>query len=223
MDGRGSSAYRKGWSWKAAYDAAMTRVRRVLPWLIGVLVVGLVIGGIAAVGGFKPRNYRIDVQPNVPIDVGPATLWIERAVVQRDSLNKEKWSVRVQMKCQLNVDDSLTGGGITYALTNHDAVQIGDMSTGTLIKGERPYLRIGPTGQNAALGKNDLSPGLPAQPCQFHFEMPTGYEPKDSLRMILFELEYRSSSYVSSTTFEDRTWLPGANFYRLDVPTEIQQ
>lgn len=201
----------------------MKRSRRLLPWLIGAVVIALIIGSVAAVGGFKERNYRVNVQPNEAIDVGPATLWIDHAILQLDSLSKSKWNVRVQMKCQLNETNSLTGGGVSYALTNHDAVQIGDMSTGELIRGERPYLRIGPIGKNDSMAKNDLSPGLPPQPCQMHYEMPADYQPTDSLRMVIYQLEYRESSYVSSTTFQDKSWLPGPNYYRLDIPTKIER
>lgn len=203
-------------NWQPPQDDDHDDGRRGLPGLakaaIVVLAVAVVIGGIWALGGFKPRtDERTVVQPGQLVKSGPYELAFTDATVQKikDYDDSIKWTLIVKGTGRTTGDKSIspmTGGNGMFVAKDPLTVETPESDSATIGTG------------NGLESASDFTPGLAPVPYQVEFTFSERYEPSKDVQFGVSEVEYTNPLVLDN---DEKTWNNGRDIFVYRLPLTV--
>lgn len=202
---------------RAPPPSPLARASRWTPALVVAVIIlslALVLGGVWALGGFEKRtDLLIDRSAGDVIETGPYVFSFAEATVQRntDFNDKVYWKVLVNGTGRTTGDISIappSSGDVAYFISRDPkSAQV-----------QHPYTqRIGER-QSITESATRFTPGLPATAYQIEFRYDDTYVPTQTLRFLVFQLEFVDDSLLGD---QDKRWRRAQHAYLLDLPLTV--
>ena len=176
--------------------------------LIGTLTLALAITATWVAGGFERREALVPAEVDEPLDLGPVTITLHRALARPGTVD-------VAATCELTADtaDSLTGYAVGDAAIS--AIRVDDVATNS----DYTSFEFGveTTDTLGSQTRDTMSPGLGPMPCVLGFSYPLG-EYGDKIIIGINRLEYVDLSNVKTESSENRNWESSPNGYVVEMP-----
>ncbi|MVA74924.1 hypothetical protein GC722_02610 [Auraticoccus sp. F435] len=193
---------------------------RVPRWVrvgVPVLVLALLLGLVAALGGFERRTDRLTVMaPGAELDCHQLVYTFDSATVRRTQGVDGVW------EHQLTVS-----GTVRNPTDEPQAPRYGEF--GSLVVRGVPgpltatieAVALGSSFEELSVNTRDfVAPGAPALPLEVRFTLPDDYEPSDVVLLGAFEMEY-TDNYVLGLGGGQRSWNKTDDAYAVYLPLTV--
>jgi hypothetical protein len=178
----------------------------------GVVAIALTVLAVWGLGGFRQRTDRlIPTEPGTLITTGPYEFTFTEATAQNvtDYSGDKNWRVRVIGSGRTTAAKSMTPN---YA------------DNGMFVSRDPRSREVQvPTGQR--FGESEsftagaaFTPGLAPKRFQLEFTYSDAYRPSDTLRFVVFQLEFRDASLLEDG---EKSWRNGLRGYQMYVPVTV--
>lgn len=204
-----------GWAAPTAVEAPDPQRPRVSGWVVVTAIVVAAVLSVVAVwglGGFQRRqDLLIRTPPGAVINTGPYEFTFANATAQhvKDFGGETYWQVSV-------IGTGRTTG--TMSITPNYA------DNGMFVSRDpkSPEVQV-PTGQRFGDSRSfsdgaAFTPGLPAKRFQVDFKYGNGYQPSETIRFLVFQLEYRDNSLLADG---DKSWSNALHAYQMYLPVTV--
>lgn len=186
------------------------RPRRRRGWILALVALAALVCLVAALGGFRRQADVHQETVGVPLDVGPATVTVERAVAAKNY--SDGWDVRVIGTCQVHEGQQYDMAAEVSGLMAIAA------DTPERPLGERVMLQLGSAETTGV--RSYLAPGLEPMRCAFKTRFDKTFDPARGVLVQFVELQYRDNSV---TQHQPERWWGSANFHRYQLPVTVEK
>lgn len=197
--------------------AAPARPHRIVPgWVVGVAVLvtlALLVLGVWRLGGLEERTdlFR-QVPPGTVVATGPYEFTFTEVTAQRqkDYTDQQVWQLTAIGTGRTTGDEamapSLSGGNELFVSADPKTREAHEVKAQLF-------------GPGASYDTGDaFTPGLPPVEFRVQFSYGPTYQPGETLRFVVWDLEYRDPSLLGS---EERLWRNAKTGTRMDLPVRV--
>lgn len=197
--------------WAPPTTEPVARARRGWAGYVVVLALVAALLGIWALGGFKEHVRINHPKPGESLDLGPATVMVDRALAKKNYSGG--WDIRAYGTCQVhegtNLDIKATAsGGDLFGIAEDIPKRTSSDKTSLWLAPE--------TGKY--MGRDYLAPGLDPMDCAFQGQLPDDFDPEHNVLVQFVNLEFRDTSVTQD---QDPVWTGGSTYYRYSLPVAV--